>query len=125
MRIDTALKLRNIAVLKINDLDRRARFYGMSHDAILAEKSQIDMKKAPGWVRTYVEGYMQCLRDKWYTDGTLVWAHVAPDGTRYTADKNVPAWAQPVDPLYQAGKGAEIATWKSGHFWRKSGCIFS
>lgn len=36
MRIDTALKLRNIAVLKINDLDRRARFYGMSHDAILA-----------------------------------------------------------------------------------------
>lgn len=127
MSIDRALKLRNEAVSAWRSLDSRARICGMSHESILEHSAKINasIAKVPGWARGYVNGYAQRLRDSWYESGALVWAHVAPDGTRYTADKNPPAWAQSVDPLYKAGRGADIATWNNGYFWRDSGKLFS
>ena len=127
MKIDRALKLRDSAVSAWHSLGSTAYICGLTHTDVMRRSDEIDatLKGAPSWAKAYVHGYSAHLRDSWYESGALVWAHVAPDGTRYTADKVTPAWGLPVDPLYKAGRGAEIATWKHGHFWRTSGKPYS
>jgi len=124
MRVETALKIRNRAVASVNSLSRQAHEFGLSHSEINARYGVIleSMAKTPAWVRNYVDGYMQAQRDSWYRNH-IVWAHKSPEGKFYTSRKEIPAWAESVDPLYKALRGCEIATWESNHYW-KNGKIF-
>ena len=117
-----AYTLRNRAIERYRDLDSQSRIFGLSHDMILAKVSEIhaSIAKAPAYTKAYVQGYAACLRDAQYRND-LIWCHVAPDGTRYTAHNadTRPAWARDVRPVYDAGHGSEIATvWRHAHFWR-------
>jgi hypothetical protein len=116
--IDRSLRLRDRGISMWNTLDSQARIYGLSHEVILQETDKIRnaIAIAPHWVKSYVDGYAMALRNAWYHQH-LIWCHVAPDGTRYTAHKNRPVWAEDSDPLYKAGRGGEIAVWKHAHFW--------
>jgi hypothetical protein len=127
-RLDRDLRLQRQAIEALNTLDWMARDYGLSHNEIMARTELIRGNMAPTRrsVKSYVEGYYQCVWDRWFRQD-LVFAHVAPDGSRYSGHRGdrLPEWANDVNPLYAALRGAEIVTWPSGYFWRKSGKPFS
>ena len=117
MHHKTAYNLRCEAIRRVETLDWQARIYGMPHESILAEQAKIDslIAKAPAWVKSYVSGYTARVRESWYRQ--LIWCHIAPNGTRYTMHHNRPAWAEDANPLYAAGRGAELSQWLANHYW--------
>lgn len=123
-RIDANLRKRDAAISAYRSLASRAKFYGLPHETILAETRAIFalIDSAPQYVKAYVSGYAQRERESWY-EFELVYCHCEPaTGRLYTLRPAAirPAFCESVDPLYDAGRGAEIATWESKHYWIKA-----
>jgi hypothetical protein len=123
-RIDANLKKRDRAVQQWDSLDRRAIFYGLSHEEILIQVRELmePIDKAPSYVRAYVSGYMARARMDWY-QSELCYCHKDPaTGKLYTlrGAAIMPAFCESVDPLYAAGRGAELAQWESKSYWIKA-----
>lgn len=118
MKLDRVIALKRDAIDSLRDIDGQARTYGLLHDDILTLQRKVydRIAKTPAWCKAFVQGYAQRQMDSWF-ERDLIYCHVAPDGTRYTMRKDLPAWAIDVRPLYDANRGAEISTWPSAHFW--------
>lgn len=126
MRYKNQIELRNCAIERLNSISWQAIEFGLLHSDILDMQKTVfeSLAKTPQSIRDYVQGYNHAIRNSWWRHD-LIWAHIAPDGARYTNDKNPPAWALPINPLYEQGRGAEIATWFHAHFWRGNGKPFA
>src|SRR5271165_6203251 len=113
-RIETSLRKRDAALAALQTLQRQAPHCGMTHVECCEAFGKIlrDLGKVPQWVKSYLHGYYDKISNDWYQHD-LVWCHKSPDGKFYIncRVRDCPAWALPVDPLYMAGRGAEIATW--------------
>jgi hypothetical protein len=118
-RLDRDMKLRNDAVSMLETLDHMAISFGIPHEKILDEYSRIlkHISKARASIKDYIQGYFDKMYKDWFNH-ELVFCHVSPDGKYYTNHKEVPSWAEPVGPLYEANLGCEIARWKHAHFWK-------
>ena len=114
---DVATQARGIVML--NALAWEAPYYGYTEEQVLERQAQYlaATKGARISVASHLWGYYIRIRDEWYRHN-LVYCHISPDNRFYTAHHDVPPWAESVDPLYKAGRGAEIATWRHAHFWK-------
>jgi len=118
-RLDRDVRLQNRAIEMLNSLAYCAPEFGYTEDTVLDYQARITavVSVCRETVKAHVWGYYMRIRQEWYLRD-LVFVHVGPDNTRYTGHKDVPVWAQPVGPLYKAGRGAEIAVWQHAHFWK-------
>jgi hypothetical protein len=92
--------------------------------ALIQERIWTPLRGAPRWLVSYLSGFLDCARDARYigAEPVLVFAHVAPDGARYTATRGArPAHFLDSAAIYSAGRGAEMSKWPNGHFWNHSG----
>lgn len=124
-RITRNLRFRDQAIQRLETLNSYAIMYGYTHEKIMAERAKISefLKPTPGWVKAYVDGYYAKIYHDWWKH-ELIWCHISPSGRYFTNNKDFPDLAKDIKPLYDAGRGTDISTWKHAHFW-KNGNPFS
>lgn len=80
MKIERALSLRNLAASSIRSVYALALTYGPLSSAMDSDVRRVmdstHAAKAPQWVRSYLDGYTQALRDNLYSSGELVFGGV-------------------------------------------------
>jgi hypothetical protein len=74
--IDRALRLREKLKLRAGDIFSRAIMFKWSHEDIQEETIKLhasnEWKRSPGWVQSYLRGYIDARRDNIYRDN-LMW----------------------------------------------------
>ena len=127
-KLERTIRERTMAITRLRDALSQV-YHGSlnSEDArtLIEARVYAPLKGAPRHLIAYVRGAQFALEDARY-HSEIVWAHRAPDGTLYSMHKGAsPAHFNDIDPLYKAGRGAEIAAWNSGaHYWNHSGKLF-
>jgi len=120
MRIERALAVRQMLKARISDLYSMAVIAGLSSaelmEASIAARKSLP-KTTPQWVKTYVDGYEQALRDRLY-DSCLVFGGYV-DGRFLSTYSWRPDYYEKagVDPVEYSDNGRVKAR---GHYWRES-----
>lgn len=124
--LDRSIRERNSAMSRLHSCMSIA-FHGSMTSAdeagMVADRVFGPLARAPGHVRAYVRGAYQALREARY-HREIVWSHRNPeDGMLYSLHAGAnPAHFRDIRPLYDIGRGADIARWNSGgHYWNHSG----
>lgn len=124
--LDRSIRERDAATVRLRDCMSIAYHGSMlsADEAVMvADRVFGPLARAPAHVRAYVRGAYHALREARY-HRQIVWAHRNPDdGALYSLHVGAnPACFRDIRPLYDAGRGADIARWNSGgHYWNHSG----
>jgi hypothetical protein len=124
MRWKQANELKRRAIERLNSNHTRLAFYGADSEEYYAELRAInaDLSKVPYYMRSYVNGYAECLRRQWFNE-SLVWCHreIATDRL-FSIDKRAVEAGLAEDAnaeIYGKNRGCEIPTraFESHHYW--------
>lgn len=119
MQIKSALKHRDRAIERVRDLYSSAEQFGLPSDTINERycdilQSELPAGKAPGWTRSFVDGYRKALIDNLYRSSLVYGAFI--DGKFYSTHRNR-------DDYYEKqGLSARIFAEEhdkavAGHYW--------
>ena len=119
MNIKRALNIKNTARTALIDLFSEANHFGFTHDKMLDRRNEIyrdlGLYKCPQWVRSYLEGYWECLQQHAYQHDLVYGAIV--DGTFYSTYHHRDDYYQKHGILPSAF-AAENPT--KGHYWSRN-----
>jgi hypothetical protein len=117
MRVETALKRRNAAMLSLRGLYSHAKHFGLTSTEI---NEQFDsrvlatLKGAPSWTRYYVHGARDQISRELYCDGSLVYGAFI-GGVFYSTHSNRPDYYGKNG--FGAAEFAQATKDSSGHYW--------
>jgi hypothetical protein len=118
MRIETALKRRNAAMMALRDLYSHAKHFGLTSAEINEQfNSRVlaTLKGAPAWTRYYVQGARDQISHELYCDGSLVHGAFI-GGAFYSTHSNRPDYYGK-NGFGAAGFARATAKGSTGHYW--------
>ncbi len=118
MKIERAIALRNQLKTRVNDIYSCARIVGMESSAInqayIDAKAQMP-KGTPGWVFSFVDGYIAALNDDLYANWLEFGGFI--DGEFYSTHRNSERYYEKhgFDAIEYSDNGRVL---NRGHYWK-------